>query len=103
MYNHHKQMHKDVKYQHVNMSHEKHYAMNTHTHVHHTHTHTHTHQYKHTCLFSKSILLPRTTKGKCSGSLGLAWIRNSSLQLSNVLNEFAFVTSYTSTQQSAPL
>ena len=26
-------------------------------------------------------LLPRTTKGKLSGSLGLAWIRNSSLQL----------------------
>ena len=70
--------------------------------------HTTTHMYPNggstcTCLFSKSILLPRTTKGKFSGSLGLAWIRNSSLQLSNVLNEFAFVTSYTSTQQSAPL
>ena len=56
-----------------------------------------------TCLFSKSILLPRTTNGKFSGSLGLAWIRNSSRQLSSVLNELAFVTSNTSTQQSAPL
>ena len=30
-------------------------------------------------LFSRSTLLPRTTKGKLSGSLGEAWIKNSSL------------------------
>lgn len=55
-----------------------------------------------TCLFSKSILLPSTTKGKFSGSRGLAWIRNSSLQLSSVLKVLGAVTSNTSTQQSAP-
>ena len=55
-----------------------------------------------TCLFSRSILLPSTTKGKFSGSLGLAWIRNSSLQLSKVLKVLGAVTSNTSTQQSAP-
>ena len=56
-----------------------------------------------TCLFSKSILFPSTTKGKLSGSPGLACIRNSSLQLSNVRNELLLVTSNTNTQQSAPL
>lgn len=55
-----------------------------------------------TCLFSKSILLPSTTKGKFSGSRGLAWIRNSSLQLSSVLKVLGAVTSNTRTQQSAP-
>ena len=59
---------------------------------------------KQTCrLFSStSILLPSTTKGKFSGSCGLAWIRNSSRQLSNVSKDFALLTSYTRTQQSAP-
>lgn len=56
-----------------------------------------------TCLFSRSILFPNTTKGKFSGSRGLAWIRNSSLQLSRVLNVLGAVTSNTRTQQSAPL
>lgn len=51
---------------------------------------------------SRSTLLPRTTNGKLSGSRGLDWIRNSSLQLSRFLNVFGIVTSYTSTQQSAP-
>lgn len=55
-----------------------------------------------TCLFSRSILLPSTTKGKFSGSRGLAWIRNSSLQLSSVLKVLGAVTSNTRTQQSAP-
>ena len=41
-----------------------------------------------TCLLSMSILLPSTTKGKFSGSLGLAWIKNSSRQLSSDLKEF---------------
>lgn len=54
------------------------------------------------CLFSKSILLPSTTKGKFSGSRGLAWIKNSSLQLSRVLKVLGAVTSKTRTQQSAP-
>ena len=56
-----------------------------------------------TALFSRSTLLPRTTKGKLSGSRGLAWMRNSSRQESNVLNELGEVTSKTKTQQSAPL
>ena len=79
---------------------------------------------------STSILFPITTNGKLSlllasssprqiqellvsiekntairtlpGSLGLAWIRNSSLQLSNASKLFALFTSYTKTQQSAP-
>ena len=55
-----------------------------------------------TALFSKSILLPMTTKGKFSGSRGLAWIRNSSLQLSRERKVFGMVTSNTRTQQSAP-
>lgn len=55
-----------------------------------------------TCLFSKSILLPSTTNGKFSGSRGLAWIKNSSLQLSRVLKVLGAVTSNTNTQQSAP-
>ena len=55
-----------------------------------------------TALFSKSTLFPITTNGKFSGSLGLACMRNSSLQLSNVLNVFGMVTSKTKTQQSAP-
>lgn len=58
--------------------------------------------FEHTCLFSKSILLPSTTKGKFSGSRGLAWIKNSSLQLSRVLKVLGAVTSNTRTQQSAP-
>ncbi|TNN40235.1 hypothetical protein EYF80_049609 [Liparis tanakae] len=49
-----------------------------------------------------SILLPSTTKGKFSGSRGLAWIKNSSLQLSSVLKVLGAVTSNTRTQQSAP-
>lgn len=55
-----------------------------------------------TARFSKSILLPRTTKGKCSGFLGLAWIKNSSRQESRFLNVFGAVVSNTRTQQSAP-
>ena len=47
-------------------------------------------------------LLPSTTKGKLSGSLGLAWIKNSSLQLSRDLKVLGAVTSYVRTQQSAP-
>ena len=46
-----------------------------------------------TVLFSKSTLFPRTTKGKLSGSLGEAWMRNSSLQLSKDLKVCAAVTS----------
>lgn len=48
-----------------------------------------------TCrLFSStSILFPRTTKGKFSGSWGLAWMRNSSLQLSSVSKLFELLTS----------
>lgn len=64
-----------------------------------------------TLLFSStSILFPRTTysivsamlalcktakltKGKLSGSLGEAWIKNSSLQLSNVSKLFELLTS----------
>jgi hypothetical protein len=42
------------------------------------------------------------TNGKLSGSIGLACTRNSSLQLSNVSKLFELLTSYTSTQQSAP-
>jgi hypothetical protein len=38
---------------------------------------------------STSILLPSTTKGKLSGSDGLAWIRNSSRQFSRFSNVFA--------------
>ena len=56
-----------------------------------------------TILLSRSILLPSTTNGKCSGSLGLACIKNSSRQLSSDLKELGEVTSNTSTQQSAPL
>ena len=65
----------------------------------------HTHHITHigTCLFSESTLLPRTTKGNFSGSVMLAWARNSSLQNFNLSNEFVFVTSKISTQQSAPL
>lgn len=51
---------------------------------------------------STSILFPNTTKGKFSGSWGLAWIRNSSRQLSRVSKDLALLTSYTRTQQSAP-
>merc|ERR1719272_2296416 len=51
---------------------------------------------------SKSILLPKTTNGKFSGSRGEAWMRNSSRQLSNVSNVFATVTSNTRTQKAAP-
>jgi hypothetical protein len=69
-------------------------------------------------LSSTSILLPMTTcgcqylslqtivetrtNGKLSGSMGLAWTRNSSRQLSNVSKLLELLTSYTSTQQSAP-
>jgi hypothetical protein len=68
-------------------------------------------------LSSTSILLPITTcpdqpcsiphimshtNGKLSGSIGLAWTRNSSRQLSSVSKLFELLTSYTSTQQSAP-
>lgn len=56
-----------------------------------------------TTLFSISHLLPSTTNGKFSGSLGDAWMRNSSLQLSKALNVLGAVTSKTKTQQSAPL
>lgn len=52
--------------------------------------------------FSKSILFPNTTNGKCSGFLGLAWIKNSSRQESRFLNVFGAVVSNTNTQQSAP-
>lgn len=55
-----------------------------------------------TARFSKSILLPRTTNGKCSGFLGLAWMRNSSRHESRFLNVFGAVVSKTRTQQSAP-
>lgn len=55
-----------------------------------------------TSRFSMSHLLPRTTNGKFSGSLGEAWMRNSSLQLSKDLNVFGAATSKTNTQQSAP-
>jgi len=41
----------------------------------------------------RSILLPMTTNGKCSASRGHAWMRNSSRQLSRVLNVFGTVTS----------
>lgn len=34
--------------------------------------------------------------------MGLAWTKNSSLQLSSVSKLFELLTSYTSTQQSAP-
>lgn len=51
---------------------------------------------------STSILFPNTTNGKFSGSCGLAWMRNSSRQLSRVSNDLALLTSYTRTQQSAP-
>lgn len=50
----------------------------------------------------RSILLPMTTNGKCSASRGQAWMRNSSRQLSSVLNVFGTVTSQTRMQQSAP-
>ena len=53
-------------------------------------------------LFSRSTLLPRTTNGNLSGSLGDACMRNSSLQLSRDLKVEGAVTSYTRTQQSAP-
>lgn len=81
----------------------------------------HTSNWCHTMrlLSSTSILLPMTTcsasvcsydyqhgglrtNGKLSGSMGLAWMRNSSRQLSSVSKLFALFTSYTSTQQSAP-
>lgn len=55
-----------------------------------------------TARFSKSILLPNTTNGKCSGFLGLAWMRNSSRQESRFLNVLGAVVSKTRTQQSAP-
>lgn len=54
-------------------------------------------------LSSTSILLPNTTNGKLSGSRGEAWIKNSSLQLSSASKLLELLTSYTSTQQSAPL
>ena len=71
-------------------------------------------------LSSTSILLPSTTwmdgyhdgprglsrgsltKGKLSGSLGEAWIKNSSRQLSRASKLLELLTSNTSTQQSAP-
>lgn len=46
-------------------------------------------------LGSKSTLLPSKTKGKLSGSLGAAWIRNSSRQLSRDLKVLGAVTSNT--------
>lgn len=42
---------------------------------------------------SRSTLLPITTNGKLSGSRGLAWLRNSSLQLFNCSNDFSAVIS----------
>ena len=53
-------------------------------------------------LSSRSILLPSTTKGKLSGSRGDAWTRNSSCQLFSESKLLVLLTSYTSTQQSAP-
>lgn len=55
-----------------------------------------------TVRFSKSILLPRTTKGNLSGPDGDACTVKSSLHLSKDLKDFSDVTSNTSTQQSAP-
>lgn len=51
---------------------------------------------------SMSILLPSTTNGKLSGSLGLDCTRNSSRQLSSASKDLALLTSKTKTQQSAP-
>src|SRR5277367_3524562 len=55
---------------------------------------------QHQILIDDSIVL---TNGKLSGSLGDAWIKNSSRQLSSVSKLFELFTSYTNTQQSAPL
>lgn len=59
-------------------------------------------------LYAISLVPPKPlsgihTNGKVSGSIGLACIKNSSLQLSRVSKLLELFTSYTRTQQSAPL